>query len=449
MSGAPLRVLCVSPRFPPSSAADAQRLRLVLPHFAAAGMEAEVLAVDPRCCFEPPDPWQLQRVPPTLPVHRVRGLAHRWGRLPGLGSLESRTVPLLASRGDRLVRRGHAEGRPFDLAYISTTAFGTFALGRRWWRRFRLPFVLDYQDAWVNDFYRCRPDLPPPGGRLKHAVVDRLQRRQEPRVLRLAAGVTAVSGAYLTALSERYAFADQVPGLVLPFPGCPDDFTAPSAPGGLPFDPNDGLLHWVSIGRGGDDLATALHGLFAALAHAAPASLRARLRLHFIGTSYAPAGREQCSVRPLALRYGLGDVVQELPERVPMGQAVAVMRAAQALLVIGSDDPAYTASKLYPYLLARRPLLAVLHRQSPACALLQRCGGARLVTFDPAGADLSAPAVTTPLEQAIAAEWLEGGRHAQVVPLDSEAFRPHTARAQAMQLRRFFDHCLQRGRGAA
>lgn len=431
-----LRVLCVSPRFPPSSAADAQRLRLVLPHFAAEAMEAEVLAVEPACCCDPNDPWQLRRLPPRLAVHRVPGLSLRWSRLPGLGSLESRTVFRLAARGDQLLEQARQVGQPFDLAYFSTTAFGCFGLGRRWWQRYRLPFVLDYQDAWVNDFYRLRPDLPPPGGRLKHAVVDHLQRRQEPRVLRFAAGVTSVSEAYLEDLRSRYNFAARLPGLVLPFPGCPGDFNDPMVSAELPFDPSDGLLHWVSIGRGGDDLATALHGLFGALAHQAPSSLRGRLRLHFIGTSYAPAGRAQCSIRPLALQYGLGDVVQEYPTRLPMGQALAVMCAADALLAMGSDDPAYTASKLYPYLLARRPLLAVLHQRSPACALLQRCGGAQLVSFDPA-----APAGQ--LEQAIATQWLDHDGHAQVVPLDQEAFSPHTARAQAGQLRRFFDHCLQ------
>lgn len=432
-----LRILCVSPRFPPSSAADAQRLRLVLPHFPGVGMEAEVLAVDPVCCSDPLDPWQLQRLPRPLPVHRVRGLSRRWSRIPGLGSVESRALPLLAARGDHVLKRAKREGRPFDLAYFSTTAFGSFALGRRWRQRYQLPFVLDYQDAWVNDFYRSRPELVPPGGRWKHAAVDGLQRRREPRVLRHAAGVTAVSNAYLHALTQRYSFASSIPSLVLPFPGCPDDVSAPADGASLPFDPHDGLIHWVSLGRGGDDLATALRGLFSAVARYAPQALRQRLRLHFIGTSYAPEGRQVCTVRPLAEQYGLGDVVDEQPARLPMGAALAAMRAADALMVVGSDDPGYTASKLYPYLLARRPLLAVLHQLSPACELLQRCGGANLVRFD-----LSQPADL--LEQRIAEAWLHNHGHRQVIPLNEQAFVPHTAKSQAGQLRAFFDQCLAR-----
>ena len=41
-----------------------------------------------------------------------------------------------------------------------------------------------------------------------------------------------------------------------------------------------------------------------------------------------------------------------------------------ALFMPGSDDPAYTASKIYPYLLTRKPLLAIFNAESPALAVL-------------------------------------------------------------------------------
>ncbi|MFS6828152.1 hypothetical protein [Cyanobium sp. ATX-6F1] len=47
--------------------------------------------------------------------------------------------------------------------------------------------------------------------------------------------------------------------------------------------------------------------------------------------------------------------MEERTDRLPLSLTLASLRAADALLVIGSDDPAYTASKLIPYLLARRP----------------------------------------------------------------------------------------------
>jgi len=419
-----MHLLLVSPRFPPSSAADSQRVRLLLPHLAAHGCSAEVLAVDPSCCADGLDPWQAEHLPPAVPIHRIRGLSRRWVRLPGLGSIEARCFRALAHAGSHLMRQ-----RRFDAVYISTTAFGCFRLGPLWKRRHGVPFLLDYQDPWVNDHYRRHPEITPPGGRFKFAVVDRLHRLQEPRVLRHAAGYTAVSAAYPAQLQARYPIAAAIPSLVLPFPGSEEDFQNLEAipTSQLPFDPQDGLIHWVSIGRGGADLHTALSGLFEAIRRHAPADLRQRLRLHFLGTSYASAGRGKPSIAPVAERYGLAELVEERTERLPLSLTLACLRAADGLLVLGSNDPAYTASKLYPYLLARRPLLAIMHRQSSVVDVLQSCGGGRAVTFE-------ATTSTAQLAHSIASHWFAAENYSRVQPFDRHAFEPHTAYGQAMIL---------------
>ncbi|MCP9849790.1 glycosyltransferase [Cyanobium sp. Morenito 9A2] len=428
----PLRILLVSPRFPPSSAADSQRLRMLLPHFSSAGVQADVLAVDPACSANPLDPWQAEHLPPEVPVHRVRGRSLRWARIPGLGNLEARSFGALARTGSRLL-----SSRRFDLVYISTTAFGSFGLGPLWKRRHGVPFVLDLQDPWVNDYYRQHPAVRPPGGRLKYALADRLHRRQEPRVLRQCSGLTSVSAAYVQQTVARWPWAASIPAVTLPFPGSAEDFEhlGAIAPSQLPFDPADGLLHWVSIGRGGADLTTALEGLFSALARHAPAELQARLRLHFLGTSYAPAGRGIPSIAPIAARFGLTDLVEESTDRLPLSLTLATLRAADALLVIGSDDPGYTASKLYPCLLARQPLLALMHPQSSVVELIRRCGGGVVVPLAPGeSSEVSG--------DRIAAAWLAGDRYGQTQPLEAAAFGPHTAAAQARTLAAFLHACL-------
>lgn len=428
-----MRALLVSPRFPPSSAADCQRLRMLLPHFAEAGCQVEVLAVDPACCDAPLDAWQSEHLPRDVPIHRVRGLSRRWGRVPGLGSLEARSHLALATAGDRLLARGG-----FDLVYFSTTAFGCFRLGPRWRRRHGVPFLLDYQDPWVNDHYRLHPNQRPPGGRLKHALADRLHRLQEPQVLCHCSGYTSVSAAYPQQIQRRYPFAASIPFALLPFPGSPADFdhlaAIPAAQ--LPFDPQDGLIHWVSIGRGGEDLHQALAGLFHALAAYAPADLLQRLRLHFLGTSYAPAGQGVPTIAPLAARFGLDANVHELTDRLPLSLTLASLKAADALLVVGSNDPGYTASKLVPYLLAGRPLLALMHRQSAVVEMIHRCGGGVVVPFS----DQDQPEA---FAQRVAAAWVANHQYSQLQPLDALAFAPHTAAAQARILVQFFRRCLQ------
>jgi hypothetical protein len=49
--------------------------------------------------------------------------------------------------------------------------------------------------------------------------------------------------------------------------------------------------------------------------------------------------------------------------------------------MLGSDEPHYTPSKLYPVLLARRPVLGVFHEESSMCQIAEAVGGIKLVKF--------------------------------------------------------------------
>ncbi len=473
-----MRLLIVSPHFPPTNAADMQRVRLVLPYLSEHQIDAEVLVVSPEDVASPLDPWLVEGLPAEVPVHQVRALGLRWSRIPGLGTLGFRAIRALAAAGDDLLR-----GKDFDLVYFSTTVFAVHSLGRRWRRKFGVPFVMDYQDPWVSDYYREHPQITPPGGRVKYAIVSGMNRRQEPRVLRECSGITSVSAAYPEQLQGRYpwlairrhgtespepsARRGQVPqalrvmpSLVLPFPGDRRDFERVKKDDirQSVFDPKDGLRHWVYVGRGGGDMALALRGIFAALAKAfqKPEGIEPRigdqasetdlslpsqssLRLHFIGTSYAAAGRGLKTIEPLAQEFGLGSMVSEHPNRISYSETLRCLLDAEALIVPGSDDPGYTASKIYPYLLAEKPMLAVFHEQSSVVDLIRKVGGGRVVPF-----------VTGETPATIAAridrDWLAAGGPVKAVPLDPKAFAPYAARAQAQMLAVFFKEILEADR---
>ena len=102
------------------------------------------------------------------------------------------------------------------------------------------------------------------------------------------------------------------------------------------------------------------------------------LKIHFVGTSYAAFGKGMKTIEPLALEYGLGDIVVEHTDRIPYSQTLRCLLDADALIVPGSDDPGYTASKIYPYLLARKPMLAVFHYRSVRCGSRRKSRGCDL-----------------------------------------------------------------------
>jgi hypothetical protein len=84
---------------------------------------------------------------------------------------------------------------------------------------------------------------------------------------------------------------------------------------------------------------------------------------------------------PLANALGLADCVSEIPERIPYLQAIAVLRACDIVLVMGSTDSYYHASKLYPAIVSGRPILALCHRDSSIARVVRETGAGICVTF--------------------------------------------------------------------
>jgi len=420
-----LRILAVSPRFAPTNGADIHRLRLLLNHAAASGWQVEVLAVDATDVVDPLDPWLAESLPADLPVHRVR-VWHLKGW--GLNGLAQRSIWPLFRKGCALLATGR-----FDLVFFSTTEFALHVLGPLWKRKYGVPFCMDYQDPWVNDYYRKHPEVVPPGGRLKYAIADRMHRAMERFVVRHCMGFMAVSQDYLTDLERRYGpAASGKPMLVKPFPAEPAELDVLRASAGLAIAENAHRA-WRYIGRGGPDMAKAASAFFRAWRQAVD---EGKLTLDAAifeanGTSYAAAGRGEKTFEPLVSDTELASQVWENPDRLGYSDMLRALLRSDALVVFGSDDPAYTASKIYSYLMAGKPLLAIFHENSSVVKLMSEAGGGVCVTFNE----------RTTLEElaaSIGEAWFALGRFDQPIALDPVAFEPYTARAQALELHEWF-----------
>jgi hypothetical protein len=268
-----------------------------------------------------------------------------------------------------------------------------------------------------------------------------MHRLLEPWSMPSAAGLIAVSRAYIDSLAARYPVLQRRPTMVLPFAAASQDFEGltPTPQPNRFFDPADGNIHVVYTGRGGRDMWTALRLVFSALQIGLRESpeLFGRLRLHFIGTDYAPANAARKTIEPLAQQVGVASRVREHPQRLPYFSALQLLRDAHMLLLPGSDDPQYTPSKLYPYILARKPLLAVLHESSGACEVLRSTNAGRVMTF---GREPSSAA-------SLCATWRQMLNHLAVAPpTDWQAFEKFTARDMTRRQCEFFDRVIAPGK---
>lgn len=376
------KVLIVSPHFPPINAADHQRVRMALPYFQEFGWQPHILAVQPEAVQGVCDRNLQSTIPQDVPVTYIDALPVKYTKMIGLGGLGWRCLPYLVKAGDKLLRK-----QSFDLIYFSTTVFLSMGLAARWWEKFKVPYVLDFQDPWLSNYYQTQgKGVIPPGGRLKYGFAQFVARQLEPKAMKYVHHVTSVSSAYPEILQQRYSWLQSKQFTVLPFGAPQADFVL------LPslkikqsiFDPQDGNIHWVYVGRGGQDMAKAIKALFMAikLNRSQNPQLWKSIRLHFIGTSYAPKGRETKTIEPLALSCGIEDLVTEHPLRIPYFEALQVLKDSRGILLIGSDDPNYSASKIYPCILAQKPILGIFHEQSLVVDVLQQTQAGEVVIFN-------------------------------------------------------------------
>jgi hypothetical protein len=347
----------------------------------------------------------------------------------GLGSVALRALPSYFWHVSRRLARGDV-----DLVYFSTTAFPVMVLGRYWRWQFGVPYVIDMQDPWHTEYYVGKPkeEQPP-----KFWFSYRLNKYLEPVAMQGVDGIVSVSQGYCDTLQNRYANVTPEMCEVIPFGAAEVDFEVMEDSGVTqPFvDPDDDTTDVVYAGRGGHDMELAARGLFGALRRGREEQpgLFGRVQMHFLGTSYAPAGEGEKTIEPIAEEYGVEEAVTERTDRIPYFQSLRLLRDADHLVVPGSDDPDYTASKLYPYMLSRRPVLAAFNQNSSVVDILRETEAGTAVTFD---------GRTDPedLTQKVLDAWTPMLRGLPYTPdTDWEAFRPYTAEAMTRRQAEVFD----------
>ncbi len=429
-------VAIVAPSFAPASNPPTQRVRFFARHLPAFGWRPVVLTVDARFYEDRLDHEITAVIPADLEVVRTNALPASVTRSIGIGDIGIRSYWHLR----RALREICGSRRP-DLIYIPGPPWHPFLLGPAMKRAYRVPYVLDYIDPWVNSMGA--------DGRwwTKAYWYRRTAIALEPRAVRGASHVVAVSTG-TTDLVRAWN-----PGLpadrctAIPYGVEPSDFDVLRArPRPNPFwDRADGRFHIAYVGamlpRGYDTLR-ALFSALNELRRSAPL-LSDRVRVHFVGTTYDPTPR-QSLVLPVAHEMGVADLVTEHAARVPYLDALNTLCGADAILVMGSTERHYTASKIYPSIHARRPILAIFHAASSVCAVMEQTRAGILVTYDD-----NRPAARHVGEISTAIERLMSGRPFDPGEVRWDAVRDFTAEKLTATLASVFDGCVDASLTAA
>jgi len=422
-------VLIIGADFAPSSYPPALRIRLFAGHLPQFGWEPVILTTDARYYETATDEENEKLLPENLEVIRTRAIPAWLTRKLRFGDLGLRSVWHHWQAVKRI-----CEKRRVDAILTPIPPYPGIVLGRLAYDRFRIPYVVDYIDPYVTEYYWKLPRRQRPP---KHALAYYTARVLEPFALRRVAAVTGVDSSYTADLFFRYPWL-KVPSASIPYGGEPADFDyVRQHPRRNPaFDPHDGRLHVSYVGRGGPDMLPALRAVIQAMLlglERRPELFR-RLRLHFVGTTYAHGDQVRHQVLQLAKELSLENYIDEHPERVPYLTAIQIMLDSHALLAVGSESPHYTASKIFPCILAKRPLLAVFHERSSVVEILRETEAGDAITFGDRG---PGPATVDAIAQRL--QSLLALPPNSRPPTRWEAFEHYTARAMTARLAAVLD----------
>jgi glycosyltransferase involved in cell wall biosynthesis len=345
--------------FPPTGGAGVQRSTKFVKYLPSYGWRPTVLTVRDGV-YAQRDESLLRDVPPNARIVRTATLEPAEAALSTLRSAETR-APGLKQRLVRTVYdaaiapdkqllwlpdafaaglRAAAVARP-EVIYATGNPYASFLLARLLATALGLPYVLDFRDAWTLNWYswRYRSGLGPV--RRWRAL---LERTQERWALAGAAAAIFMSQQVLDDHARAYPrLAGRFHRISNGFD--PDDFAgvAPRRLDGFTFIYTGKFAEY----RRPDAF---LRGL--ALAGQRDAQFKEAARAVFVG-DWAPEHQR------VADEAGVGGAVVALGYQ-PHKEAVALMKGASALALISGGDRTEQPGKVFEYLAADRPIVALI-----------------------------------------------------------------------------------------
>jgi hypothetical protein len=366
------RIAIVTGHFPPSNLAGVHRVRLWAEYLPEFGWKPIVITAHWKYYEESLDEGLLELVSPSLTVIRTKAIPVNPVKL--VGDIGVRSFYWQFKVLNELIV--HKE---IDFLHITIPSNYSALLGELLYRRYRFPFGIDYQDPWVHPWAGVE-------NRFSKAWWSyRLGQWLEPLAVRNAALITGVAPRHYEGVLERNPHVrTQCATAAMPIGNSETDYelTRKAAIGTLLFCPDDGLFHLVYAGTMWPTAYVVLERFLEALTimRDSQPELMSRLRVHFIGTGKSP-NQPDGQISPHLERLGLRQWVEEHPRRIGYLDVLKHLTWSSAILILGSTEAHYTPSKIFQSVQAKRPIFALLHRQSTAVSILQESRAGTAVTF--------------------------------------------------------------------
>ncbi len=380
-------ILIIYPDWHPSNVAGVQRPRLIGNFTKEFDWAPKVITVEESFYSVKPDHDFSKTFSDDFDVVRVNAFKHN--RI--IGDIGLRSFFQLYNKAKEIVAN-----ESIHFIWFPIPTFYTSLLGRLLYEKTKIPYGIDYIDPWVRDITNQKG--------LRAKISQSLAKFLEPIAIKKVAVISGVSTPYYEPVIRRN------------FPEFYNDkgelisktinrhTKKEMAHVGMPygFDPKDHEIVLKNItfpwaGSSSKEKIWIYAGAFLPNSHSllsaffeAISNLRRRgqwdndIRLWFVGTGSYTAK----SILSYAQDFGLEDIVFERRDRYPYLQVLNFLGSSNTIMVIGSTEKHYTASKTFQALMSNRPIIGVFHYESSALKIMKETSADKFVVrYNPSNSE--------------------------------------------------------------
>ncbi len=360
-------VLIIYPHWHPCNLAGVHRPRLLANYFHEFGWQPIVLTVEAEYFEETPDHDFYKTFSDKIQIHRVKAFKTN-RKINPIGDIGLRAFWQLYKGALKII-----DSQQIDFIFIPIPSFYVALLGRMLYRKRKIPYCIDYIDPWVRELHAHQKRFS------KAWFSVELAKLLEPIAVKNASLITGVSTSYYLPVLERNFQNKPIEHVGTPYG----------------FDPNDHKIRLENISFPWKNISNCkpliyagaflpkshyfIDKLFKAVSRLASENQwDNQVHLFFIGTGITKGK----TITDFAKEHKIENVVHEITDRFPFLHVLNFLSEAFGIMVIGSTEKHYTASKTFQALLSERKVFAMIHESSSAVDILRETNADNfLVTY--------------------------------------------------------------------
>ena len=314
------------------------------------GYKTTVLTVHEDYYFENLHPDLIKTVDHQVEVEKVKAWPKH--KRVFVSDLTLRAFSNLVKKASDII-----ESKNIDFIWIPIPSYYAAILGRKLFDKHQIKYGVDYIDPWSNGIPGQERIFSKPW------IANSLAKLLEPYALKKASLISAVADHYAD-FAKKLTYKKRPYFVNFPYGFDSIDYKVEVELTDVPL-----IETKKNIIYAGAFLPKSHFFLQSLLKLIKELNLRDTHHFHFIGTGQY----QEKSISEYAVEYDITDCITESRDRLSYLQIISLLKKADGILVLGSTEAHYTASKVFQSLLSERPILSILHKESTALQILQEC----------------------------------------------------------------------------